>query len=239
MEKIIYPIRLNRYLALNGYCSRRESDVLIAKNIVFVNGQVAKIGTKIEEKDLVEVDLESRKAVKEYVYFAYNKPRGLMTNNDQIGEKSIKDILHLPKDVFPVGRLDKDSHGLILLSNDGRINSRLLSPEYDHAKEYLVTVNKPITNHFLNILRRGVNLEGFQTKECIAEKIDDYKFKIILTEGKKHQIRRMCDNLGYTTQELERVRIMNITLGDLKSGQTRKIKGEELEELLKSLGIEE
>ena len=239
MENLTYPIRINRYLALNNYCSRREADVLIGKKIVFINGQLAKIGDKVNENDLVEVDLESRKAVKEYVYFAYNKPKGLMTNNDQMGEKSIKDVLNLPKDVFPVGRLDKDSYGLILLSNDGRLTGKLLSPEHDHEKEYIVMVDKPITNHFLNIMRRGVNLEDFRTKECLVEKIGENKFKIILTEGKKHQIRRMCDNLGYTTLDLKRTRIMNIKLEDLKAGQIRKIKGIELENLLKLLGIED
>jgi len=239
MENINYPIRINRYLALNNFCSRREADALIKRDLVFINGRIAKLGDKVGEKDLVETDLESRQETKEYAYFAYNKPKGVMTNNDQIGGKSIRDVLNLPKDIVPVGRLDKDSYGLIILSNDGRITGKILNPEFEHEKEYVVTVDKPITNHFLNIMRKGVNLEDFRTKECTVEKINDNKFKIILTEGKKHQIRRMCDNLGYATTELKRIRIMNVKLGEFKIGQMRKIKGTELNKLLITLGIKD
>lgn len=238
MEEIIYPIRLNRYLALNGYCSRREADVLIEKKMILVNGKIAKLGDRVNENDLVEIPEKNKETFKEYVYLAYNKPKGIMTNEDnKVGQK-IKDVAEAPADVFPVGRLDKDSHGLIILTNDGRITNKLLSPEFEHQKEYLVTVNKKMNNHFLKIMGQGVNLQNFRTKECEVEQLNDYLFRIVLTEGKKHQIRRMCDNLGYTSIDIQRVRIENILLGNLRLGKTRKIEGTELEKFLKILGIE-
>ena len=237
MENLTYPIRINRYLALNNYCSRREADVLIGKKIVFINGQLAKIGDKVNENDLVEVDLESRKAVKEYVYFAYNKPKGLMTNNDQMGEKSIKDVLNLPKDDFPVGRLDKDSYGLILLSNDGRLTGKLLSPEHDHEKEYIVKTKNKLRSSFKTKMEAGVKIGDEKTAKCKVEIINDHMFKIILTEGKKHQIRRMCDTLFQEVEDLKRVRIMNIKLEKLPIGAQREIKGEELKTFLHSLEL--
>jgi len=239
MEKIIYPIRINRYLALNGYCSRREADVLIEKKMIMINGKIAKLGDRVNEDDLVEIPEKNKDTFKEYVYLAYNKPKGIMTNEDnKVGQK-IKDVANAPADVFPVGRLDKDSHGLIVLTNDGRITNKLLNPEFEHQKEYLVTVNKKMNNHFIKIMGQGVKLEDFRTKECEVEQLNDYLFRIVLTEGKKHQIRRMCDNLGYTSIDIQRVRIENIKLANLRLGKTRKIEGEELEKFLKILGIKD
>jgi len=237
MEEIIYPIRINRYLALNNYCSRREADALISKNIIKINGKIAKLGDKVNEKDLVEVPEKNRDIFKEYVYYAYNKPKGIMTNQDNKISQKIEDVAEAPKGVFPVGRLDKDSHGLIILTNDGRITGKLLDPIFEHEKEYIVTVNKRINNHFLKIMGQGVNLESFRTKECKVEEINGFVFKIILTEGKKHQIRRMCDNLGYAVMDIQRVRIENIKLGDLRVGRKRKIEGIDLNKLLKKLGL--
>jgi len=237
MEELIYPIRLNRYLARNNYCSRREADVLISKGIIKVNGKIAKLGDKIEEKDLVEVPEKDGKNFKEYVYLAYNKPKGIMTNEDNRSSQKIKDVANAPKDVFPVGRLDKDSHGLIILTNDGRITGKLLDPVFEHEKEYVVTVNKRINNHFLKIMGQGVNLEVFRTRECQIEEVNSFVFKIILTEGKKHQIRRMCDNLGYVSVDIQRVRIENIKLANLRVGKTRKIEGNDLERFLEKLGV--
>jgi len=237
MEEIIYPIRINRYLALNGYCSRREADDLIMKKMILINGKIAKLGDKVNENDLVEIPEKNKDTFKEYVYLAYNKPKGIMTNEDNKVSQKIKDVANAPKDVFPVGRLDKDSHGLIILTNDGRITNKLLNPKFQHQKEYLVTVNKKINNHFLKIMGQGVNLEGFRTKECEVEQLNDYLFRIVLTEGKKHQLRRMSDNLGYATVDIQRVRIENVKLGNLGVGRIRKIEGVELENFLHKLDI--
>lgn len=236
-NEIVFPMRINRYLALNNYCSRREADTLIEKGIVTINGKKAKIGDKVNEKDVVTVNAKEKGILKEYVYFAYNKPRGIVTHSPKDGQKSIKDVTYSQEDVFPVGRLDKNSHGLIILTNDGRVNDKLLNPIHDHEKEYVVTVNKPITNIFLKVMRQGVQLEDFKTKPAIVNKKNETTFHIMLTEGKKHQIRRMCANLGWEVVDLKRIRIMNIVLGNLGSGQQRKIKDKELEEFLKSLGL--
>lgn len=235
--EISYPMRLNRYLALNNYCSRREADVLIEKGVVLVNGKKAKVGDKVNEGDKVSLNAKAIESTKKYVYCAYNKPHGVVTHSPKEGQRSIKQVTYFADDVFPIGRLDKNSRGLIILSNDGRITDKLLNPERDHEKEYVVTVNKPITNIFLKIMRQGVQLEDFKTKPCLVEKKDETTFNIILTEGKKHQIRRMCTALGWSVVDLKRIRIMNVNLGKLPSGQQRKIEGKELETLLKSLGI--
>ena len=237
MSEIIYPIRINRYLALQNICSRREADALIEKGVVLINGKKAKIGDKVNEGDKVTVKAKNAEVMKKYVYFAFNKPRGIVTHSPKDGQKSIKDITYSAEDVFPVGRLDKNSRGLLILTNDGRINDKLLNPEYNHEKEYVVTVNKPITNIFLKVMRQGVQLEDFKTKPAIVEQKDETTFHITLTEGKKHQIRRMCTNLGWEVVDLKRVRVMGIKLGTLGSGQQRKLQGKELEELLKSLGM--
>jgi 23S rRNA pseudouridine2604 synthase len=233
----IYPMRINRYLALSNFSSRREADVLIAKGVVMINGKKAKIGDKVNEKDVVTVNAKATDAMKKYVYFAYNKPKGIVTHSPKDGQKSISQVTYSAEDVFPVGRLDKNSKGLIVLTNDGRVTDKLLNPEYEHEKEYVVTVNKPITNIFLKVMRQGVQLEDFKTKPATVEKKDDLIFSIVLTEGKKHQIRRMCANLGWEVADLKRVRIMNLKLGSLGSGQQRKIQGAELQAFLKSLGI--
>jgi 23S rRNA pseudouridine2604 synthase len=237
MEEVVYPIRINRYLALNNYCSRREADALIEKGVVLINEKKAKIGDKVNETDKVTVNSKVAGIMKKYVYFAFNKPRGIVTNSPKDGQKSIKDITYSAQDVFPVGRLDKNSRGLIILTNDGRINDKLLNPERNHEKEYVVEVNKPITNIFLKVMRQGVQLEDFKTKPAVVVQKDEITFHITLTEGKKHQIRRMCTNLGWEVVDLKRIRVMGIKLGTLGSGQQRKIQGAELEDLLKSLGM--
>jgi len=238
MEENKYPMRINKYLAQEGYCSRREADVLVSKGLVRINGEIAKLGDKIKENDLVEVPEKNKETFKEYIYLAYNKSKGVMTNEDNKINLKIKDLADVPKDVFPVGRLDKDSHGLIILTNDGRITGKLLSPEWEHEKEYVVRVDKKINNHFLKIMGQGVNLGDFKTKPCKIEQLNDYEFKIILTEGKKHQIRRMCDDLGYAVWEIRRVRIENIRLGNLYPGKMRKIEGTELDKFLEILKLE-
>ncbi len=236
-EKISYPIRINRYLALHNYCSRREADAYITKGLVLVNGKKAKIGDKVFEVDKVELNVKEKGVLKKYVYYGYNKARGIVTHSPKDGQKSIANVIKVAEDVFPVGRLDKNSRGLILLSNDGRITDKLLNPEREHEKEYVVGVNKPITNIFLKVMRQGVQLEDFKTRPAVVEKKDELTFNITLTEGKKHQIRRMCAALGWEVVDLKRVRIMNVRLGRLAVGQLRALGEEETKSLLKSLGI--
>jgi 23S rRNA pseudouridine2604 synthase len=239
-EEISYPVRINRYLSLKNYCTRRKADELISGGHVKINGTTAKLGDKVMENDTVEVSDEVKKTTELRSYFAYNKPAGIVTNNPQNGEESIEDITHFPRKVFPIGRLDKDSHGLIILTNDGRITDKLLNPKYIHEKEYVAKVHKPIAEGFVEKMERGVKLDdGYKTKPCEVQKIAYNRFKIILTEGKKRQIRRMCQALGYEVTDLIRTRIMNVELGDIKEGEYRKLRGKTLKEFLIALGIEE
>jgi 23S rRNA pseudouridine2604 synthase len=232
------PIRINKYLADQKIASRREADVLIADKKVLVNGKVAVLGQHINPGDKVEVV----GATKKYVYLAYYKGRGVITHSPAAGEVDI--ITRLKKDysitgVAPLGRLDKDSEGLILLTNDGRITGPVLDPEANHEKEYEVTVDKPVTAVFTKMMSLGVDIEGYHTKPAtvVASPRNDKKFTLTITEGKKHQIRRMCAALGYQVQTLKRLRVMNIELGTLKPNQYRKITGAELKELMTMLGL--
>lgn len=236
MENIPYPIRINRYLALTGVATRRGADKLIEEKKVLLNGRTAALGDVVQKGDTVKV---KNTTSKEYIYLAYCKPRGIITHGPGEDEKSIEDVLRgqIKERVFPVGRLDKDSQGLIILTNDGRITEKLLSPEREHEKEYIITVDKPVTERFLKHLGRGVNIEGYTTKPARTRNLEGQKFSIVITEGKKHQIRRMCAAEGYTVHDIKRVRIMNIELGSLQSGQFRNIKGEELKTLLQLLKI--
>ncbi len=233
-ETLVYPMRINRYLAKQGFCTRREADALIEKKIVFINGALARLGEKVNKDD--EVEVRQKGPVKTYQYFAYHKPRGVITHSPQKGEKDIRTVSKLT-DVFPVGRLDKDSHGLIILSNDGRITDRLLNENYEHEKEYIVRTREKLRNNFKKKMEAGVDIEGYTTKKCSVRIIDEHTFSITLTEGKKHQIRRMVAAIFNETQDLKRVRIMNIELGKLPENGSRKIEGEELKTFLKQLGM--
>lgn len=205
-------MRINKYLALKQISTRRGADELVENKKVFINGKLAVLGSQVNENDKVEV--RGAKA-KEYKYFAYNKPIGIETNSPR-------------EDLFPLGRLDKNSHGLLILTNDGRITDQLLNPKYFHEKEYVVRTLNKLRSSFKNKMEAGVNIEGYQTKPCKVKILSDNSFKIILTEGKKHQIRRMCSALFQEIADLKRERIMSIKLGTLKSGGLREIKGEEL-----------
>ncbi len=231
-------MRLNKYLAQQGTASRREADALIEQGIVLINGKKAVLGQKVEKDDVVTLKGDT----KEKKYLAYYKGRGIITHSPEGDEIDIVTQLkrdHKVEGVYPVGRLDKDSEGLLILTNDGRVTGPLLDPEAHHEKEYEVTVDKPVNGYFLKQLEHGVNIEGYLTKPATATKLPHkLKFTLILTEGKKHQIRRMCAALGYQVQTLKRVRIANITLGELKPNQYRNIKGEELTALLSELGLE-
>lgn len=231
-----YPMRINKYLAFKNICSRREADELIKLGKVRINKKKAVLGDKVLEKD--EVTL-SNNFQKKLFYFAYNKPIGIVTHSPQGQEKSIRDVAKIPQKVFPIGRLDKDSWGLIILTNDGRITDKILNPEKNHEKEYAVRADKNISESFMNKMARGVRLEdGYKTKECKVQKINDAMFSIILTEGKKRQIRRMCAVLGYSVADLKRVRVINIKIGALKPGEYREIKGMELKNFLSGLGLQ-
>jgi 23S rRNA pseudouridine2604 synthase len=236
--EIVFPMRLNKYLAHTGVASRREADLLIEKGKVLINGKKAVMGQKVNAGDKVDVVGET----KAKLYYAYYKGRGIITHSPAEHETDI--LTRIAKDygitnVAPVGRLDKESEGLIILSNDGRITGPLLSPESGHEKEYDVTVDKPLSKMFAHIMAAGVDIEGYKTKAASVteHKSNDKRFSIVLTEGKKHQIRRMCAALGYQIESLRRVRIMNIKIDKLKPNQFRKINGEELQEFMKKLGL--
>lgn len=230
-------MRINKYLAHEAICSRREADRLLEAGKVLINGKKAKLGDMVNENDKVEVVGDQRRK-NELVYVAYYKPRGIITHSPQGDEKSIEDILKFKTKIFPVGRLDKDSEGLIILTNDGRVTGRLLEPERNHDKEYVVTVDKEVEQKFIDKMEKGVVLDdGYKTRPCEARKIRTNAFSIILNEGKKRQIRRMCNALGYTVTSLKRVRILNIKLAGMKPGQHRTLKGVELKGFLKKLGL--
>jgi len=230
----VFPMRINRYLAWKKQSTRRGADELIEQGKVFINGKKAILGDKVNETDLV--DVRFRGAQPKYIYYAYNKPKGIVTHGAQGGEEDIEDILPL-KGVFPIGRLDKDSHGLMILTNDGRITDRLLNPKYDHEKEYVVKTTAKLRESFKKIMEDGVNIEGYVTKKCKVELLNDFTFKIILHEGKKHQIRRMVVALRNEVSDLERIRTSNIHLGNLEPGSYRPIVGAELQTFLKELGV--
>jgi 23S rRNA pseudouridine2604 synthase len=231
-----FPQRINKYLALNNYSTRRGADELIQKGHVFINGKKAKLGDQVYENDEVTVN---KKAIKtDYVYYAYNKAVGISTNPDV----KVKDILKVTKfkeKVFPIGRLDKDSHGLIIMTNDGRVTDRLLSPSYVHEKEYVVKVEPNFTDKFTELMSGGVRFDKYTSKKCKVWRKGQSKntFHIILTEGKKRQIRRMCEALHHKVIDLKRIRVMNILLGNIKEGEYKKIEGKELDALLQSLNL--
>ena len=185
-------MRINKYLAKQGTSTRRGADELIIQGKILLNGKVAVLGDKVNEGDKVE--LRGKRSPKKYLYFAYNKPVGVITHSPQLGEKDIKQSVETAtemQDVFPIGRLDKDSSGLIILTNDGRVTDRLLNPEYDHDKEYRVRTQDSIRDSFKKTMEAGVDIEGYLTKHCTVRKTGPKSFNITLTEGKKHQIRRM------------------------------------------------
>jgi 23S rRNA pseudouridine2604 synthase len=232
-------MRLNKYMAQEGIATRREADTLIAAGTVFVNGTRAVIGMKVTEHDRVEVR-GTGAAAKGYVYVAYNKPRGVITHSPQKGEKDIASSLPRElkgKGLFPVGRLDKDSQGLILLTNDGRVTDRLLSPTSEHEKDYAVKTKLPLRSSFKKYMEMGVDIEGYHTKPARVRVVGEKSFLITITEGKKHQIRRMVVAMHNEVADLRRTRIMNIKIGTLAPGEARILDGVELETFLTALGL--
>ncbi|WP_068597257.1 23S rRNA pseudouridine(2604) synthase RluF [Vaginella massiliensis] len=225
-------IRLNKFISDSGFCSRREADQYIENRQVFVNGRVAKVGELVSIRDQVvvnDIEIEPKdKAMAAYIML--NKPVGITCTTDTSDPDNIIDFLAFGQRVFPVGRLDKDSQGLILLTSDGDIVNKILRAGNHHEKEYIVTVDKPITEDFCTRMQNGVPILGVNTKKCKVEKISSHVFRIILVQGLNRQIRRMCDYFGYTVKKLERVRIMNLSL-NIPVGQYRDLTPEELSEL--------
>ena len=230
-------MRINKYLALKGFASRRGADELILKKHVKVNGHIAHIGELVTNTDSIEV--KGKEPLSTYTYYAYNKPVGIVTNSPSPKEKDVLSSIQLNKtlNIQPVGRLDKESSGLLLLTNDTRVVAKLLTPKKNLEKEYRVVLNEPIKRDFESLITRGVRLQKYTTKPCAVTVHNKNTFSIILTEGKNRQIRRMCSALGYSVKELKRTRILHIQLGDLKPNKFRKIEGKELDELLTSLHI--
>jgi len=226
--------RINKFLSEVGYCSRREADKLIDAGRVTINGVIPEMGTKITADDVVAVDgVEITNTKTSFVYIAFNKPVGIVCTTDTGVEKdNIIDFINYPKRIFPIGRLDKPSEGLILLTDDGDIVNKILRASNNHEKEYIVTVDKPISQTFIERMSVGIPLAELNktTKKCQVEKLGTYKFKIVLTQGLNRQIRRMCDYLNYEVQTLKRVRIMNIKL-DTPVGEYRDLTKEEFIEL--------
>jgi 23S rRNA pseudouridine2604 synthase len=226
--------RINKYLSETGYCSRREADKLIEAGRVTINGIVPEMGTKIGPDDEVHVDGKHIKNSKEaFVYLAFNKPVGIVCTTDtRIEKDNIIDFINYPKRIFPIGRLDKPSEGLILLTDDGDIVNKILRASNNHEKEYIVTVDKPISQTFITRMSGGIYLEELKktTKKCEVKKLDKHTFKIVLTQGLNRQIRRMCDYLNYDVLALKRVRIMNIVL-DTPVGHYRELTSNEFKEL--------
>ena len=225
-------VRINKFLSQAGFCSRREADKFILDERVTINGIVAKMGEKIDPNDDISVDGEriSKKPNKK-IYIILNKPKGIVCTTDSGVEKNnIIDYVNHPKRIFPIGRLDKTSEGLIFLTNDGDIVNKILRAKNKHEKEYHVTVDKPITHEFVQQMSKGVPILNTVTRPCEIKRIKDYEFKIILTQGLNRQIRRMCEYLGYRVKKLKRIRIMNIKL-DIPLGEWRYFNDQEFSEL--------
>ena len=225
------PVRLNKYLSEAGVCSRREADKLIADGQVTVDGVRAETGMKVEPWQVVRSGKKQVSRQEEMIVLAVNKPRGIVCTEERRERDSIVRFLNYPVRITYVGRLDKDSEGLLLITNNGDIINRMMRAANKHEKEYKVTVDKPVTDEFLKEMAGGVPILDTVTRPCQVEKLGKYKFKIILTQGLNRQIRRMCEALGYEVKELRRVRIMNIELGNLKPGEYRKVTDQELNEL--------
>jgi len=224
------PTRVNKYLSEVGYCSRREADRLIEEGKVTINGKIAEIGAKVQESDQLEVKGQriQKSTRQKNIYLAFNKPIGIVCTTDRkVEPNNVIDFIKYPRRIFPVGRLDKLSEGLIFLTNDGDIVNKILRARNNHEKEYIVEVNRPINNDFIQRMSNGVEILGTSTKNCFVKQMGPKKFKIILTQGLNRQIRRMCEALGYRVRSLKRVRIMNIKL-DVPTGKYREFSKEEL-----------
>ncbi len=231
-------VRINKYLSAAGFCSRREADRLVEAGRVSIDGRIAGMGDKVSDGQKVQVDKKDISVEEEKILLAFNKPAGIVcTTTDSQGANNIVDYIGYNKRIYPIGRLDKDSHGLILMTNNGEIMDKILRSANGHEKEYIVEVNKDIDDEFVKNMSKGVYLEELErtTLPCRVYKDGKRKFRIILIQGLNRQIRRMCDNLGYRVVDLKRIRIMNIVLGDLKEGSYRNVTDKEYSRLLSML----
>ncbi len=221
-------VRINKYISETGFCSRREADRLVEQGSVTISGVKAGMGDRVLPGQVVKVNGRVISGDNEMVYIAFNKPVGVTSTTDKKDKSNIIDYISHEKRIFPIGRLDKDSQGLILLTNDGDIVNKILRAGNNHEKEYIVTVNRLITDDFIKRMGSGVPILGVNTRKCFLEKIADKTFRIILKQGMNRQIRRMCEHFDYEVTKLQRIRIMNIELGNLKIGQCRDLRNDEL-----------
>ncbi|MPQ44169.1 23S rRNA pseudouridine(2604) synthase RluF [Clostridium tarantellae] len=234
-KDITNSLRLNKFISDTGFCSRREADKLIEQGKVKVDGKIGTTGMKVNAHQKITINDKQLKTENELVYIALNKPVGITCTTEKKIKGNIVDFVSHKKRIFPIGRLDKDSQGLIFLTNDGDIVNKILRAGNNHEKEYLVTVNKPINEEFVKGMSRGVPILDTITKKCYVKKEGKRIFRIILTQGLNRQIRRMCQYFGYEVTKLERVRIMNVTLKNLKIGEWRNLTEKELEEINKMI----
>lgn len=237
MQNETGEVRLNKYLSESGVCSRREADRLIEAGKVTVDGTTAVTGMKVLPSQTITVEGKPVEGKDRPVLLAVNKPRGIVcTTSDKDRAENIVEFMKYPVRIYPIGRLDKDSEGLLLMTNQGELVNRILRSRYGHEKEYLVTVDQPVTEDFIEKMSRGVEILDTCTKPCEVEKTGERSFRIVLTQGLNRQIRRMCETLGFHVKTLKRIRIMSIKLGNLKTGESREITGGEWEELNRILG---
>lgn len=233
MEQNRESINLNKFISSTGICSRREAEKFIEQGRVTINGKPTQLGNRVFEGDIVKIDGKPLKAKPRTLYIALNKPIGIVCTTDSKEPNNIVNFVKHPQRLFPIGRLDKPSEGLIFLTNDGDIVNKILRAGNNHEKEYIVTVDKPINDRFIQRMGNGIPILGTVTKKCKVEKITDRVFKIILVQGLNRQIRRMCEYLGYEVTKLKRVRIMNVSLDRLKAGEWRELTSKEMDEINK------
>jgi 23S rRNA pseudouridine2604 synthase len=233
---VITAIRINKFFTEHGICSRREADRLVESGVITINGHTAKLGDRVGPTDVIARDGQVIPWGKAAVYIKYHKPVGVTTTSEShVNRNIIAEIGH-PERIFPIGRLDKDSSGLILLTNDGNIVNEILRTEFGHEREYVVQVDRPFDQSFLNRMSRGVAVLGSKTKPCQMTRFGRNRFRIVLTEGRNRQIRRMCQALGYRVTSLHRIRIMHIAVKGLSVGAWKELTAEEREQLLEAVG---
>jgi len=231
-------MRINKYVSLTGFCSRRQTDRLIGEGRITINGRICEPGDEVEASDLVLIDQKPIPIKADPIYLLLNKPVGITCTAAPHVQGNIMDFMNFPQRIFPVGRLDKASQGLIIMTNDGDIVNRIMRSEHDHEKEYVVTLERPYDDEFLRKMGEGVAILGTITKPCQVTRVDEHTFTIILTQGLNRQIRRMSKELGHKVVRLERIRIMNLRLDGLKDGEWREFSAEERKELFRLLGQE-
>ncbi len=235
-ETAAVPQRLNKYLSDAGVCSRRQADRYVEEGRITVDGKTAELGQRVLPEQQICVDGKPIRISRKRVLLAVNKPRGIVCTTQKKEKDNIVDFIHYPERIYPVGRLDKESEGLILMTNDGELMNEILKARNGHEKEYQVKVDKPVTKQFLRKMAQGVAILDTVTRPCKVRQTGPCSFRIILTQGLNRQIRRMCEALGYRVKELKRLRIMNITLGDLPEGQYRDVTETEFRELERLTG---